>query len=311
MARTRTAEQAGNGHVTLSDRDGSDAPSRPGLTTRILREVADQAVRRIPRADLDERDPDFIRERLPMLWLAASIWYRGEVRGLGNIPESGPVLLVGNHSGGNMTPDTIVFTLAFNTYFGVERRFYQLAHNLVLSMPGLGQLRKFGTVAASHANARKALSSGAALLVYPGGDYEVHRPSWSRNRVDFGGRKGFIRLALDQNVPIVPVVSIGGQETALFVSRGEGLARLLRLDRMFRLKVLPISIALPWGLNIGDMLGHIPLPAKITIETLPPIDLRAEFGEEPDVDEIYDHLVRLMQETLDALAAERRLPVIG
>ena len=109
----------------------------------------------------------------------------------------------------------------------------------------------------------------------------------------------------------MPVVSIGGQETALFLSRGEGLARLLALDRMFRLKVLPISIALPWILNVGDMLGHIPLPAKLTIETLPPIDLRSEFGPDPDVDEIYDRLIRLMQDTLDALAAERRLPVIG
>ena len=59
------------------------------------------------------------------------------------------------------------------------------------------------------------------------------------------------------------------------------------------------------------MLGHVPLPAKITIEALPPIDLRREFGPEPDLDEVYDHLVRLMQETLDALAAERRFPVLG
>jgi 1-acyl-sn-glycerol-3-phosphate acyltransferase len=245
------------------------------------------------------------------MWLFASLWYRGEVRGLGNIPDSGPVLLIGNHSGGNMTPDTTIFTLAFSTYFGVERPFFQLAHNLVLSMPALGSLRKFGTVAASPENARRALDSGAALLVYPGGDYEVHRPSWERNRVDFGGRKGFIRLAIELGVPIVPVVSIGGQETALFLSRGERLARLFALDRVFRLKVLPISLALPWGLNVGDMLGHIPLPAKITIETLPPIDLEAEFGEHPNPDEVYDHLLRLMQDTLDALAAERRFPVLG
>src|SRR5436305_1706254 len=131
-----------------------------------------------------------------------------------------------------------------------------------------------------------------------------------RHRVDFGGRKGFIRLALEQDVPIVPVVSIGGQETALFLSRGEGLARALGLDRMFRLKVLPISIAPPWGLNVGDMLGHVPLPAKIVVEALPPIHLREEFGAAPDVGEVYDHLTRVMQETLDALAAERRLQVI-
>ncbi len=312
MAQTIAGRPSENGRGTIPDRtEETKNGQQPSLLNRVLRELADQAQRRIPRADLDERDADFIRERLPRLWLMASIWFRGEVRGLGNIPDSGPVLLVGNHSGGNLTPDTIVFTLAFNTYFGVERPFYQLAHNLVLSMPALAQLRKFGTVAASPQNAKKALQSGAALLVYPGGDYEVHRPSWQRNRVDFDGRKGFIRLALEQDVPIVPVVSIGGQETALFLSRGERLARLFALDRMFRLKVLPISLALPWGLNFGDMLGHIPLPAKITIETLPAIDLRAEFGRDPDVDEIYDHLMRLMQDTLDALATERRLPVLG
>jgi 1-acyl-sn-glycerol-3-phosphate acyltransferase len=311
MTRSEVADRPrSNGHVTAEEFE-TPQPPRRSLLDRAVRKIASQAQRLIPRADLDERDPDFIRERLPLIWLLASLWFRGEVRGLGNIPDEGAVLLVGNHSGGNITPDTTVFTLAFNTYFGVERAFYQLAHNLVLSMPALAQLRKFGTVAASPENARKALESGAALLVYPGGDYEVHRPSWHRNQIDFDRRKGFIRLALQQNVPIVPVVSIGGQETALFLSRGEGLAKLFALDRLFRLKVLPISLALPWVINVGDMLGHIPLPAKITIETLPPIDLRAEFGPDPDVDEIYDHLMRLMQETLDALAAERRFPVIG
>ena len=295
-----------NGHGAAGDDE-----SPRGLAARLVAGMREQVQARIPRADLDERDPDYIRESLPRLWLLASLWFRGEVRGLGNIPETGPVLLVGNHSGGNLTPDTTVFTLAFCAYFGVERAFYQLAHNLVLSMPGLGFLRRYGTVAASPANAQEALSSGAALLVYPGGDYEVHRPTWERHRVDFGGRKGFIRLALQQDVPIVPVVSVGGQETALFLTRGEGLSRLLRLDRMFRLKVLPISIAAPWGLNVGDMLGHLPLPAKIVVEALPAIHLREEFGPDPDVNEVYDQVMRTMQETLDALAAERRLPVIG
>jgi 1-acyl-sn-glycerol-3-phosphate acyltransferase len=285
--------------------------SSPGFPFSLLGGVARAVQQRIPAADLDDRDPDYIRESLPGLWLLASLYFRGEVRGLGNIPEDGPVLLVGNHSGGNVSPDTSVFTLAFSSYFGVERRFHQLAHNLVVSMPGLGMLRKYGTVAASHENARKLLRKGAAVLVYPGGDYEVHRPSWERHRIDFNGRKGFIRLALSEDVPIVPVVAVGGQETALFVSRGERLSRVLGLDKLFRLKVLPISLALPWGLNVGDMLLHLPLPAKIVIETLPAIHLREEFGEDPDVDEVYDHLLRTMQETMDALAAERRFPVIG
>jgi 1-acyl-sn-glycerol-3-phosphate acyltransferase len=276
------------------------------LAARAVGAVADQAQRRVPPADLDERDPDFIREDLPGLWMLASLYFRADVQGLELIPEEGPVLLVGNHSGGNLTPDTHVFTLAFSTYFGVERRFHQLAHNLVLSMPGLGRLRKYGTVAATPENAERALDVGAALLVYPGGDYEVHRPSWESARVDFGGRKGFIRLAQRKRVPLVPVVSIGGQETALFLSRGEGLAKLLGLDRMFRLKVLPLSLSLPWVVNVGDMLGHWPLPAKLTIRVLPPIDVA-----DMDVDEAYDRVTGRMQAMLTELQRERRLPVLG
>jgi 1-acyl-sn-glycerol-3-phosphate acyltransferase len=287
---------------------GADGPTP---MQRLVKAVVGAVGARVPVADLDERDPDYIRESLPAQWLLASLWFRGEVRGLGNIPEDGPVLLVGNHSGGNMSPDSLVFMLAFSTYFGVERRFYQLAHNLVLSMPGLGFLRRYGTVAASPENAERALASGAALLVYPGGDREAHRPTWEGNTIDFDGRRGFVRLALEHDVPIVPVVAIGGQETALFLSRGEGLSKLLMLDRLLRLKVLPISLAAPWGLNVGDMLGHIPLPAKITVEVLPAINLRERFGPSPDCDEIYDHVTATMQETLDALAAERNLPILG
>ncbi len=268
-------------------------------------------IRRNLTANLDDRDPDYIRENLPLSWLLTTLWFRGEVRNMGNVPEDGPALLVGNHSGGNMTPDTLLFTLAFYTYFGVERAFYQLAHNLVLASP-LGRiLRRYGTVPASPEHAQRALDTGAALLVYPGGDWEVHRPIWERNKIDFAGRKGFVRLALEADVPIVPVVSIGGQETALFLSHGGRLARALRVDRTLRLKVIPISLALPWGLNVGDLLGHLPLPAKITVEVLAPIDVRAQFGDDPDVDDVYDHVTTLMQDTLDTLAAERRYPLIG
>ena len=210
-----------------------------------------------------------------------------------------------------MTPDTIVFTLAFYGYFGVERPFYQLAHNLVLASPYGKLLRKFGTVSASHEHAAQALESGAVLLVYPGGDWEVHRPIWESDKVDFNGRKGWIRLALDNDVPIVPLVSIGGQETALFLSRGERLAKLLALDRLFRLKVLPISLAIPWGLNVGDMFSHWPLPAKISIRALDPIDIREQFGQDPDHQEVYDYVLARMQTTLDQLSRDRTFPLIG
>ena len=281
-----------------------------GLAGRALSRVGRSLARRL-QADLDDRDPDYIRENLPLSWLFATLWYRAEVRNLANVPEKGPVLLVGNHTGGNMSPETIYFTLAFYTYFGVERRFHQLAHNLVLASPVGPFLRRYGTVAASHENALKALDAGAAVLVFPGGDWEVHRPSWQGSKIDFGGRRGFIRLALEKDVPIVPVVTVGGQETALWLDRGTWLAKLLRLDRTARLKVLPILIAPPWGLTVGDFLPRIPLPAKMTSEVLPAINIREQFGDEPNIDEVYEHVTSTMQDALDGLAAERRYPVIG
>jgi 1-acyl-sn-glycerol-3-phosphate acyltransferase len=316
--RTAARRASSNGHTKVEDRNGTGngngAAARPSvgqLVGMLGQAVGQQVAKRIPNVDLDERDPDFIRDNLPGSWLLASFYFRADVKGLHNIPSEGPVLMVGNHSGGNMTPDTIVFTLAFSTYFGVERRFHQLAHNLVLAMPPLAFLRKYGTVAAGQSNARKALKAGAAVLVYPGGDYEVFRPSWQSGKVDFGGRKGFIKLALEEDVPLVPIVSAGGQETALFLSRGERLAKLLRLDKTFRLKALPISLAPPWGLNIGDMLGHLPLPAKIQVRALPPIDVRKEFGDDADLDRAYEHITGVMQAELDSLYAQRRLPIVG
>lgn len=295
---------SGNAPASTGRRDqrrqlGASEPVRPDASS----DTDDPAA-----TDFDQRDPDYIRDVLPGAWILASLWHRAQVRGLANIPDEGPVLLVGNHSGGNTSPDTHVFTLAFTSYFGVERPFFQLAHNLVVQTPILGPfLRKFGTVRATHANAEKALRNGAAVLVYPGGDWEVHRPSWQSGRIDFAGRKGFLRLALAENVPIVPVVSLGGQHTVLVLTRGEALARLLGLDRRFRLKVLPLSVGLPWGLTIGDLIPRLPFPARLTIEVLPPLDLRERLGDDPDVDEAYDLVVSTMQEALDSLVAERRL----
>src|SRR6202044_353452 len=139
----------------------------------------------------------------------------------------------------------------------------------------------WGTVAASHDNARKAFDRGAPVLVYPGGDYETFRPAWHSDRIEFGGRKGFIRLAMERDVPIVPVVAVGGQETALFLTRGERAARLTGWAKLTRIKVLPVTLAPPCCSSVLALPPRLPLPAKVTIEVLPPIDLAERFGPDP------------------------------
>ncbi|HEX2087267.1 MAG TPA: 1-acyl-sn-glycerol-3-phosphate acyltransferase, partial [Solirubrobacteraceae bacterium] len=181
-----------------------------------------------PRADdpLDERDPEFIRATVDAYDALARVYFRPKVTGLERIPADGPVLLVGNHSGGTLIADTFVFAYAFYKHFGADRLFHQLVHDMAIHLPVLARgVRKYGGLPANHENAERALERGAALLVYPGGDWETYRPTWRQSEIDFGGRRGFLRLARKMGVPIVPVVAIGGQETALFLTRGRRLAQ--------------------------------------------------------------------------------------
>jgi 1-acyl-sn-glycerol-3-phosphate acyltransferase len=132
----------------------------------------------------------------------------------------------------------------------------------------------------------------------------------ARNKIDFGGRTGYIRAALNAGVPIVPSVSIGGQESQIYLTRGTALAKTLRLDKLVRAKILPVSIGFPFGLS-AVLPVNVPLPTKIVTQVLPPIDIVAEFGEDPDIDEVDAHIRHVMQTALDELARERRLPVLG
>lgn len=158
-------------------------------------------------------------------------WFRSEVRGLQNIPDRGAALVVADHSGGMLTPDVLIFAPAFYHHFGYDRPLYTLAHYGVLIGPAGALLRRLGVIHASRENAAAALDSGAVVLVFPGGDCDAYRPTFGANTIDFNGRTGYVRTALTVGVPIVPTVSIGAQESQLFITRGSWLAKRLGLPR--------------------------------------------------------------------------------
>lgn len=293
-----------------------NAPAAVFSQLRMLAAAADDVAgtlsRRPPLDPFDYRDPSYIQHTLPALRLWSKFYFRADVRGLENIPDEGPVLLVGNHSGGLVIADTFVFSQYFYDHFGVGRIFHQLAHDLVFKTPGLRVLaERYGTVPASPENMGRALEREAALLVYPGGDHETFRPTWKSDEIDFAHRTGFVKLALKHKVPIVPVVSIGGQETGLFLGQGRRIANALQLNRLARLKVFPASVGPPFGVTILDFPGRVPFPAKISIRVLKPIDLSQRLGRQPDVDEGYKIVTSTMQRTLTRLGNERTLPIVG
>ena len=169
-----------------------------------------------------------------------------------------------------------------------------------------GCLRRLGVIEASRENAAVALHSGAVVLVFPGGDYDSYRPTFSENTIDFNGRTGYVRTAIEAGVPIVPTVSIGGQETQLFLTRGNWLARKLGLTKA-RMDILPVSFGFPFGLSV-IFPPNVPLPSKIVTEVLEPIDITARFGKDPDVAEVDEYVRSVMQTALDRLAKQRRFP---
>jgi 1-acyl-sn-glycerol-3-phosphate acyltransferase len=259
-------------------------------------------------ADLDARDPAFIRANLPLWWLLATVYHRAEVDGFEHVPDT-PVMFVGNHSGGSMTPDAFLFLLSHQTYFSVDRPVYALAHAFVTSVPLLGDyVRRIGVVTAGPEAAGHVFDAGADVLVYPGGDVDALRPWKQRNRINFDGRTGFLRIAHAHGVPIVPVTTTGAHDTFIVLNDGRKLARTLRFDRLLRVKSVPVVASLPWGISLGDWFGHIPLPTKVRVRIGEPIDLRERYGDRLDVDDAYRYVRSSMQVQLSRLAAERVLP---
>lgn len=254
-------------------------------------------------------DPALTEQLMGLIRPVIKGWHRAEVRGLDEFP-SGGALVVANHSGGLFAMDVPVFATDFYATFGYDRPVYTLSHDILFAGPTGDLFKRTGFIPASHENADEALRAGGVVVVFPGGDYDVYRPTASENTIDFAGRTGYVRAALNAGVPIVPSVSIGGQENQLFLSRGEWLAKAVRLDKLLRVKILPISFGFPFGLS-AVLPVNLPLPTKIVTQVLPPIDIVAEFGENPDVDEVDAHVRHVMQQALDALAERRRLPIIG
>lgn len=263
----------------------------------------------LARQLLAQRDPDWVSTVMNLLKAPMKLYFRSEVRGIEKVPDGG-ALVVSNHSGGLMPMDVPVFAVAFHDEFGPERPLFCLAHDLLFTGAAGPVMRRSGFVPATRENAHAILTSGAVTIVFPGGDYDTFRPTTAANRIDFNGRTGYVRTALKAGVPIVPMVSIGGQEDQIHLTRGEWIAKFSPFQGLMRSKYFPISFGFPFGLTPAFP-PNLPLPTKIVSQVLDPIDLEAEFGEDPDIAEVDAEIRSRMQAALDELARQRRFPVIG
>ncbi len=263
---------------------------------------------------LDERNPQVIAQLMPFFGWVYRYYFRVQTDGWENVPPTGKVLLIGSHNGGLAAPDTVMMTYDLFRKFGTDRLAYALMEPKIWqAFPGLARLAtQVGTIQPRPHLARKALRRGAAVLIYPGGAKDVFRPYSLRNSIYFHGHQGFIKLALQEEVPIVPFISYGAHSTLIVLAdiypqvsqlHQLGMPWLGGIDP----GIFPIYLGLPWGIAFGP-LPNIPLPIKLHTRVCPAI-IFERYGEgaardRAYVKQCYDLVCTQMQQELDRLVKE-------
>ncbi len=268
---------------------------------------------RASRYTLDGPDWDFLEVQKYVWNPLMDYWFRMEIEGWERIPEP-PVLLIGIHSGAPFVWDAWTVGVQWWRQFGRSRVLHGTAHDALMAMPGFGwYFRRMGVIPAASDSISSALAAGHDVVLWPGGERDSLRPWTQRDEAVLAGRMGFVRLANRCGVPIVPIATVGGPDSMPVLASGRRLAKGLRLDKVFRLKLFPIALQAPWGVSPA-LLPEIPLPTKIRTVFQEPVELdtdpdRAE--DEEYVEAKYDEVRSSIQAGMDALARRRRLPLFG
>ncbi|MEO9139828.1 MAG: lysophospholipid acyltransferase family protein [Jatrophihabitans sp.] len=228
-------------------------------------------------------------------------WFRVEVNGIENIPDTGPALLVANHAGGVWALDAAMTAMAVHVEHPGHRFLRLLAADLVFRVPGLGPIaRKAGSTMACAADADRLLAAGELVGVWPEGFKGIGKPFAERYKLQRFGRGGFVQSAIRAGVPIIPVSIIGSEEIHPVLGNAKTLARILDLP------YFPITPTFPW---LGP-LGLVPLPSKWYIEFGDPIhteSLPPDAAEDMvTVFETADRVRETIQSTLYRLLVQRR-----
>jgi 1-acyl-sn-glycerol-3-phosphate acyltransferase len=263
--------------------------------------------------DLSGQD-EATMQRQKFFWNAlVDYWFRMEMDGWENLPQP-PVLLVGIHSGAPFVWDAWTVGVQWWRRFGQERPVHGTAHDALMAIPVIGRyFRAMGVLPAAPDSIATALAEGRDVALWPGGEVDSLRPWSERDRANLAGRTGFVKMAIQAGVPIVPIATVGGADAMPVLIRGDRLSRALGLDRFLRLKVFPLAISLPWGIAPAA-LPQFPLPAKIRTRLMPPVELDHD-AQRADDDEYVERKYREVQESIqsgmDALARKRALPLFG
>jgi 1-acyl-sn-glycerol-3-phosphate acyltransferase len=226
-------------------------------------------------------------------------WFRVQMRGLEHVPQTGPAMLVANHSG-VLPLDAVMLQVGVLDEHPAARSVRMLSADLVYSVPWLAWLaRASGHVPANPEEAERLLQAGELVGVFPEGFKGTGKPFSDRYQLQRFGRGGFARTALRTGVPIIPVAIVGAEEIYPMVADWPELAAKLRLP------YFPITPLFPWF----GLLGAIPLPSKWLIEFCDPVSTNGFAPDQCEDAEVIAELADKVKDTIatkiDELLAER------
>lgn len=263
---------------------------------------------------VDGVDQKLISRARPLFEMMRKAYFRVDSDGWERLPEP-PALLVGVHAGVTLTMDAWFFVYEWWHRFGEDRVLHGTSHDVLLALPLLRDVfQHAGVIRASRESVTAALAAGHDVIVWPGGEKDSMRAWTRRDEVQLAGRSGFVRQAIRSGVPIVPVATTGGSDTAPVLFEGSWIARRLGGKRLFRAEMCPVVIGPPFGVAVEILPAHIPLPAKIRFEILDPIEVDHDPERASDkeyVRGVYLEVERVLQAGVDRLAQRRRFPVFG
>ncbi|HEY1616377.1 MAG TPA: lysophospholipid acyltransferase family protein [Streptosporangiaceae bacterium] len=300
---------------------GHSELASPGSWRHLLADLAEFARRRLAgEYEVDEFgfDPDLnAAVFMPVALVLYREWFRVQLRGLEHVPDTGPALIVANHSG-VLPLDAIMLQAGVYADHSAHRHLRLLGADLVYELPLLRDMaRKSGHTRASPGCAGALLRAGELVGVFPEGFKGIGKPFSERYRLQRFGRGGFARTAIGAGVPIIPCAIVGAEEIYPMIGNAARTARLLRLP------YFPVTPLFPW---LGP-LGAVPLPSNWIIEFCEPVpvpELAAgasddESDDEADdwaddslpdrddevVTELAGHVRGVIQAKLDDLVADR------
>lgn len=242
---------------------------------------------------------------LPLLRVLFNSWFRVEVSGIENLPETGAALVVANHAG--VLPfDGLMTSVAVHDKHPAQRDLRLLAADMVFDMPMVGQAaRKAGHTMACTNDAHRLLAAGELTAVFPEGYKGLGKHFKDRYKLQRFGRGGFVSAALRTKAPIVPCSIVGSEEIYPMVADVKLLARLLGLP------YFPVTPLFP----LAGPLGVVPLPSKWHIqfgEPIPTADYDDTAADDPMITfELTDQVRETIQQTLYQLLAGRRNMFLG